>query len=242
MLELGVGLGVGNRLALGEGVVEDCNKPESMLESIVLGMFQGMMAEEEGVVAEGEGEECSSWCHIWGNICMVCGKVKDIPENRRKTLLSQLTTTLYWISNQSFLSSLSFVSFKNNSVTFSLSRGFSFFGCCSYSAPVTPCTLLFFPLLPLTFARSKQYIALALQIIKGIDTVISYRTTIFFCHTLGGRSFCAASPKLWLIAYRFHASIFFRKNRWDLFNLIMDTSQLLQLQEKKFRFLRDSTP
>ena len=60
MLELGVGLGVGNRLALGEGVVEDCNKPESMLESIVLGMFQGMMAGEEGVVAEGEGEECSS--------------------------------------------------------------------------------------------------------------------------------------------------------------------------------------
>ena len=55
MLELGVGLGVGNRLALGEGVVEDCNKPESMLESIVLGMFQGMMAGEEG-----EGEECSS--------------------------------------------------------------------------------------------------------------------------------------------------------------------------------------
>lgn len=124
---------------------------------------------------------------------------------------------------------------EDNSVTFSLSRGFSFFGCCSYSPPVIPCTLFFFPLLPLTFAFwSKQYIALALQIIKSIDTAISYRTTIFFfCHTLGGRSFSAASPKLWLIAYRFHASIFFfRKNRWDLFNLIMNTSQLLQLWDK----------
>ena len=69
---------------------------------------------------------------------------------------------------------------ENNSVTFSLSRGFSFFGCCSYSAPVIPRALLFFPLLPLTFARSKQYIALALKIIKSIDTAISYRTTIFF--------------------------------------------------------------
>lgn len=60
MLELGVGPGVGNRLVLGEEVVEDCNKPESMLESIVQGMFQGMTAGEEGVAAEGEGEECSS--------------------------------------------------------------------------------------------------------------------------------------------------------------------------------------
>lgn len=60
MFELGVGPGVGNRLVLGEEVVEDCNKPESMLESIVLGMFQGMTAGEEGVAAEGEGEECSS--------------------------------------------------------------------------------------------------------------------------------------------------------------------------------------
>ena len=59
---------------------------------------------------------------------MVYGKVKDIPENKRKTLLSQLTTTLHWISKRSFYHQyhLTLKNRENNSVTLSISPCFLF--------------------------------------------------------------------------------------------------------------------